>query len=57
VGVAAGQPPPRLLTDLDELDARVERINVPLSHADDLYALRSNIIMVRKRLKAAGAPD
>jgi len=55
-GIAAGQPPPRLLTDLDDLDARVERINVPLSHADELYALRSNIIMVRKRLKAAIAP-
>jgi hypothetical protein len=37
---------------LDELDARVERITVPLSYADELYALRSHIDMVRTRLGA-----
>jgi hypothetical protein len=37
----------------------VERITVPLSHADELYALRSHIEMVRRRLRqmAAGGPD
>jgi hypothetical protein len=49
-----GQPPPeaqnRLRARLDELDARVEKVAVPLSYADELYALRSNIGMVRARL-------
>jgi TRAP-type uncharacterized transport system substrate-binding protein len=35
---------------LDALDARVEKVAVPLSYADELYALRSNIGMVRGRL-------
>jgi TRAP transporter TAXI family solute receptor len=42
-----------LVAQLDELDARVERIAVPLSHTDALYALRSHIRLVRNRL----APD
>jgi TRAP-type uncharacterized transport system substrate-binding protein len=50
----ANQPSPearqRLRARLDELDARVERINVPLSYVDELYALRSHIDMVRMRL-------
>ena len=40
-----------LLARLDELDARVERIAVPLSYADELYALRGHIAMVRRRLR------
>jgi TRAP-type uncharacterized transport system substrate-binding protein len=43
----------RLVRRLDELDARVGRIAVPLSHAEELYALRSHIALVRRRL----APD
>jgi TRAP-type uncharacterized transport system substrate-binding protein len=39
-----------LLARLDELDARVERVTVPLSYADELYALRHNIALVRGRL-------
>ncbi|MFN7643397.1 MAG: TAXI family TRAP transporter solute-binding subunit [Burkholderiales bacterium] len=39
-----------LRTRLDALDARVEKVAVPLSYADELYALRSNIGMVRGRL-------
>ena len=35
---------------LDALDARVEKVAVPLSYADELYALRSHIGMVRGRL-------
>jgi len=44
----------RLLRELDTLENRVERIKVPLSHADELYALRSHIDLVRARLRAAG---
>jgi hypothetical protein len=49
---AAGEA--RLLRELDILERRVERIKVPLSHADELYALRSHIELVRARLRAAG---
>jgi len=35
---------------LDEIEARVAHISVPLSYADELYALRSHIHMVRRRL-------
>jgi TRAP-type uncharacterized transport system substrate-binding protein len=42
--------------DLAELEARVERITVPLSYADELYALRSHINLVRRRLLGANTP-
>jgi len=35
--------------ELDALDERVGRISVPLSYADELYALRNNIDTVRRR--------
>lgn len=41
---------PALRTELDELDARVGTISVPLSYADELYALRNNISLVRRKL-------
>lgn len=41
----------RLLARLDDLDAKVERVAVPLAYADELYALRSAIGLVRKRLR------
>jgi hypothetical protein len=40
-----------LAGELDALEARVEQIAVPLSYADELYSLRSNIGLVRSRLK------
>lgn len=49
------KPPAELLRDLDELEARTERIAVPLSHTDELYALRQHIALVRDRLRQAGA--
>lgn len=45
-----------LLPRLDDLEHRVERVSVPLSYAEELYALRSHIDMVRKRLQG-GAPS
>jgi TRAP-type uncharacterized transport system substrate-binding protein len=39
-----------LIDDLNALDGMVEKIKIPLSHADELYALRSNIHLVRKKL-------
>ena len=44
-----------LLEELDELDRVVNKVAVPLSYADELYALRNNIYAVRKRLLARGA--
>ncbi len=41
-----------LLRELDALDDKVGRISVPLSYADELYALRNNIAGVRQRAAA-----
>jgi len=45
----------KLLDELDALEHKVGRITVPLSHADELYALRSHIDLVRARLRPAAA--
>jgi hypothetical protein len=39
-----------LLDELDALEQRVGKVVVPLSHTDELYALRNHIEMVRGRL-------
>jgi hypothetical protein len=47
-------PDPRALIDeLNVLDASAQKIKVPLSYSDELYSLRSNIQLVRKKLNAA----
>lgn len=46
-----------LLDELDELDRVTHRIAVPLSYAEELYALRNNIYAVRKRLLAQRPPS
>ena len=40
----------QLAQDLDTLEEKVGVINVPLSYADELYALRNNINLVRLKL-------
>ncbi|GAB2457821.1 TAXI family TRAP transporter solute-binding subunit [Comamonas humi] len=45
----------KLREELDQLARRVEGVSVPLSYADELYALRSHIRGVRKKLDALGA--
>jgi hypothetical protein len=47
----------RLLRELDALEQRVGQITVPLSHADELYALRSHIDLVRGRLRTPGGGE
>jgi hypothetical protein len=47
---AGAAPGPDLLAELNALDDKAGRINVPLSYADELYALRGNIHLVRKKL-------
>ena len=40
-----------LLEELDRVEARAARISVPLSYADELYALRQHIDLVRVRVR------
>jgi hypothetical protein len=49
------RPAEELARELDGIEARVENVSVPLSYADELYALRSHIALVRSRLLAAPA--
>ncbi len=41
---------PTLLEQLEAMESKVEKVVVPLSYTDELYALRSNIGLVRKKL-------
>jgi len=50
--LAAGQrAPDQLKQELDQIEAHVAGIKVPLSYADELYALRTHIAMIRRRLE------
>jgi hypothetical protein len=40
-----------VVRELDALDERVGRITVPLAYADELYALRNNIDVVRRKAR------
>ncbi len=42
-----------LVQELNQLETKVEKVNVPLSYADELYSLRNNIHLVRKKLLRA----
>ena len=42
-----------LVDELNQLELKVEKISIPLSYADELYALRNNIHLVRKKLLRA----
>lgn len=44
------RPLDSLLKELDDIDQKVGQVRVPLSYADELYALRSHIQLVRRRL-------
>ena len=48
------RPADELERELAALEARVEHISVPLAYADELYALRLHIGLVRSRLQAGG---
>ena len=52
VEAAKGQRPlDTLLAELEEIEAHVGQVQMPLSYTDELYALRSHIQMVRRRLQ------
>jgi hypothetical protein len=42
-----------VVEELNELEKHVGTIKVPLSYADQLYSLRSNINLVRKKFTRA----
>ena len=42
-----------LTDELNQLEARVGKVSVPLSYADELYALRNHIELVRKKVLKA----
>ena len=45
-----------LLEQLEAMEGKVEKVVVPLSYTDELYALRGNIHLVRKKLLRKLAP-
>jgi TRAP-type uncharacterized transport system substrate-binding protein len=47
------RPAKELLDGLDAIEDKVNAIQVPLSYTDELYALKSHIQMVRRRLQSA----
>jgi TRAP-type uncharacterized transport system substrate-binding protein len=50
---AGAKPAQELLTQLDDVEQHVNNVQLPLSYADELYALKSHIQFVRRRLQAA----
>ena len=50
---AGTRPAQELLTSLDDIEAKVNTVQLPLSYADELYALKSHIQFVRRRLQTA----
>ena len=50
--IEAGKAKPtELLAEIDKLDAHVEKVSVPLSYAEELYALRNHIHLIRKKVR------
>jgi TRAP-type uncharacterized transport system substrate-binding protein len=45
---AGARPSQELLRSLDEIEAKVNTVHLPLSYADELYALKSHIQFVRR---------
>ena len=58
VDEAVGQrPAAQLLAELADIEAHVGRVTVPLSYADELYALRGHIDMMQARISRDAAAD
>jgi hypothetical protein len=45
------RPLPELIAALDEMEARAEKIHLPLAYTDELYTLRHHIELVRQKLR------
>lgn len=56
--LASGERPhTALLAELANIESKLEKLPVPLSYTDQLYALRSHINMVRARILESGPGD
>jgi hypothetical protein len=44
----------QLLDELSDMEAKVEKVVMPLAFTDELYALRGNIALVRRKLQREG---
>jgi TRAP-type uncharacterized transport system substrate-binding protein len=56
--LASGERPhTALLAELANIESKLEKLPVPLSYTDQLYALRSHINMVRARILESGRAD
>jgi hypothetical protein len=53
---AAARPSQAQLADLDAIEARVNAVQLPLSYADELYALKSHIQLVRRQIQSVKEP-
>ncbi|WP_310564513.1 TAXI family TRAP transporter solute-binding subunit [Hydrogenophaga sp.] len=51
---ADGVSEQQLLDELAEMEAKVEKVVMPLAFTDELYALRNNIALVRNKLQRKG---
>ena len=51
------RPTDELVRDLDAIEQKVGNVSVPLSYADELYALRGHINLVRRRLQGPAPGD
>ena len=51
-GATGLQPAAALLAELDDIETKVAQVQMPLSYTDELYALKSHIQLVRRRLQA-----
>lgn len=51
---ADGVSEQQLLDELAEMESKVEKVVMPLAFTDELYALRNNIALVRKKLQRRG---
>jgi TRAP-type uncharacterized transport system substrate-binding protein len=47
------KPAQELLAGLDDIESKANAVQVPLSYADELYALKSHIQLVRRQLQSA----
>lgn len=54
---AGSRPTPALLRELDAIEDKVGQVKMPLPYTDELYALKSHIHLVRRRLQALRPAD
>jgi hypothetical protein len=59
-GAGGGSHQQASIAELDRIEQEIAKVHVPLSYADQLYALRVHLELVREKLnavRARGGPD